>query len=50
MEALAHSRIWRVGLQSGVVTAHLEPCNPSKLGLRPDFLVAENLVWLFLFL
>ena len=44
MEALAHVRIWRVGLQSGVVTAHLEPCSPSKLGLRPVFLMAENLV------
>ena len=39
MKPPARSRIWRVGLQSGVVPAHLEPYNLSKLGLRPAFLV-----------
>ena len=44
MEAPARSRIWRVGLHSGVVV-YL-----SMLGAGPDFLVTEYLVWLFLFL
>ena len=50
MKAPVHSQIWRVGLHSGVMIAHFEPYHLSMLGTGQDFLVAEYLVWLFLFL